>query len=246
MKEMLRNKSIYQYLLLISVVLLLIYSHYLFDEGFINNFIQDSHVKFANAGILTALLIFFLRFISIVIPILPGTYCSILAGYFYGIETGLSLIFAADFISCATSFLISRKLGRGVVRTILGSNQMKRVESISQKYLEKNFFLMTGLLMTQFFDFVCYAIGLTKVKWSKFFPALIISIIISDAPFVSGGSALKNIGIVSLSELLNGDVQVLKGPELTIFICSVVAIFSLGVLSNFLNKDANFHQKDEP
>ncbi len=183
-----------------------------------------------------ALTIFLLRFVSIIVPVIPGTYCSILAGWSYGVNNGLALIFMADFLSCSSSFFIARKLGRRFVSSLLGSKQMSKVEDISIKYLEDNFFFMTGLLMTQFFDFVCYSIGLTKVKWRKFMPALMISILISDAPFVAGGHALKGIKDVSIEEILNGEINVLRGPYLIIFLVSVIAVFALGMLSTFLQK----------
>ena len=43
------------------------------------------------------LLILLLRFTSIVIPILPGTYCLLISGYLFGLVNGLLLSFIADF-----------------------------------------------------------------------------------------------------------------------------------------------------
>ena len=71
---------------------------------------------------------------------------------------------------------------------------MNRAERFSKNNLEQNFFLMTSFLMSNLFDFVCYGIGLTNVSWKKFMPALIFSILVSDAPFVASGYALKQLG----------------------------------------------------
>ena len=62
---------------------------------------------------------------------------------------------------------------------------------------------MTGFLLTSWFDFVCYAIGLTKVSWRRFMPALIFSIVISDAPFVASGNALRQLGDIKVDQILN-------------------------------------------
>ncbi len=230
------NKS--KYLICFLLVLGLFLVNHFFEIDQINKLIEDNYEKISGFSLSVAILIFTLRAISIVIPILPGTYCSVIAGYIYGFKLGIVLIFFADFISCSFSFLISRNLGRGFVRKILGNKQMQRIEKISKEYIEHNFFIMTGLLMTQFFDFVCYAVGLTKVSWQRFMPALIISILISDAPFVAGGYTVKQIGSRSLKELLRGEVNVIQGPYLVIFICSILTIFGLGAINIYYSKNS--------
>ena len=130
-----------------------------------------------------------------------------------------------------------RILGISLVSSLLGNKQMIKIEKLSKKYLDENFFLMTAFLMTQFFDFVSYALGLTKVKWRKYLPALIMSIIISDAPFVSGGHAIKSIENVSIDKIINGEVNILNGQYLSIFILSVLIIFLLGILNHRLKKN---------
>ncbi len=230
------NKAFFKYLIVILLVLTSIYIYQLLDISKISSLLEQSRSDIGDVGFLTAALIFSLRFISIIIPIIPGTYCSILAGYLFGLESGLLVIFCADFISCSTSFFLARQLGRDFVAKILGNRQMAKIERVSKKYLEHNFFFMTGLLMTQFFDFVCYAIGLTKIPAKKFLPALIISIIISDIPFVAGGFAIKEIKDISINSLLNGEVSVLNGPYLIIFLTSFIGILCLGLISSRLNR----------
>ena len=185
-------------------------------------------------------LLFLLRSVSIIIPVLPGTIFSVAAGFQFGFTQGLVIIFFADFLSCSISFLLARKLGRNYVSRLLGSKQMSRIESISQDYLEKNYFLMTALLMSGFFDFVCYAIGLTKITWKRFMPALIFSIIISDAPFVASGFAakkIKDIGLENfLRKLLNGELDMISGNYLLLFIISFLIILTLALINVFLNK----------
>ena len=188
-------------------------------------------------------LLFTLRSISIIIPILPGTIFSAAAGFQFGFTQGLVIIFFADFVSCSISFLLARKLGRNYISRLLGSRQMRRVESISQDYLENNYFLMTALLMSGFFDFVCYAIGLTKITWKRFMPALIFSIIISDSPFVASGFAarkIKDIGLTNfLQKILNGELDMISGNYLFLFIISFLIIFTLAMINIYLNKKSN-------
>jgi uncharacterized membrane protein YdjX (TVP38/TMEM64 family) len=111
---------------------------------------------------------------------------------------------------------------------------MHKIENISKRYLEDNFFLMTGLLMTSWFDFVCYAVGLTKISWKKFMPALIFSIIISDIPFVAAGYTLSGFNDVSLKKIFYGEVDIISGNYLFLLIGSAFLVFCLGLLNIFM------------
>ena len=191
--KIIRSKF-FRYIIL-SFIIILSISFIYFDVNLIRDFfynIVDSLDENRFFILLLIFLLFSLRSISIVIPVLPGTIFSVAAGFQFGISHGLAIIFFADFISCSISFLLARKLGRNYISHLLGQRQMQKVESISKNHLEKNYFLMTALLMSGFFDFVCYAIGLTKIKWKRFMPALVFSIIISDLPFVASGFRKKN------------------------------------------------------
>ena len=232
-----------KYLLIVFFGFTVIVTPFVFDVNSISDFFFNvvSDLNSENFfGLTLVLLVFILRSISIIIPILPGTIFSAVAGFQFGFNKGLVIIFFADFVSCSISFLLARKLGRNYISKLLGSRQMKRVESISNDYLENNYFLMTALLMSGFFDFVCYAIGLTKITWKRFMPALIFSIIISDSPFVASGFAarkIKDIGLINfLKKLLNGELDIISGNYLFLFIVSFLIIFILAMINIYINK----------
>ena len=217
-----------------------------FDVNIISDFFYDIVISLNSNSFFSLILIFILfilRSISIIIPVLPGTIFSVAAGFQFGFVQGLIVIFLADFLSCSISFLLARKLGRNYISKLLGLSQMRRVESISQHYLENNYFLMTALLMSGFFDFVCYAIGLTKITWKRFMPALVFSIIISDSPFVASGFAarkIKDIGLKNfLQKILNGELDMITGNYLFLFITSFLIIFTLAMMNIYLNKRSN-------
>ncbi len=145
-------------------------------------------------GIWAPVGIFVLRFTSVVIPALPGTAYAILAGGLLGFGKGAAVVCFADMCSCSLSFWLSRRYGRNLVKRLVGEGFMYRIDNFSQRHLERNFFLMTGCLMTGFFDFVCYGVGLTKAPWVKFLPALVISIALSNPPFVALGAGILEGG----------------------------------------------------
>ncbi len=235
LKSLLKEKLLYA-VIAITAIIIILYIYLALDMETVGNLIQEVNSQEKFPRLMVACLIFLLRSISIIIPIIPGTYCSILSGYFFGFKEGLLVIFIADLLACSSSFTLSRRFGRGLIRKLVGKRFMKRVEGFSKKHLERNFFLMTSFLMSNFFDFVCYGVGLTKVTWKKFLPALIFSIVISDAPFVASGHALRGIGDIQIKEILNGNIKSLQGSSLIIFISSIIIIFGLAILNIFLQK----------
>ncbi len=148
--------------------------------------------------------IFLLRFTSVVIPALPGTAYSVLSGGLLGFTQGLLVICIADLLSCSLSFSLSRLYGRNLVKRLVGAKFINKIDRLSQRHLEHNFFLLTGFLMTGFFDFVCYGVGLTKAPWRRFAPALVISIAISNPPIVALGAGLLEGGKLLLGVALIG------------------------------------------
>ena len=246
MSNKLMNSQSYRYIGLFFFILIVSISFFYLDvngirELFLNVVGRLNTNRFF--GLILIFILFLLRSISIIIPVLPGTIFSVAAGYQFGFIQGLVIIFCADFLSCSISFLLARKLGRDYIMNLLGSRQMRRVESISKDYLEKNYFLMTALLMSGFFDFVCYAIGLTKITWKRFMPALIFSIIISDAPFVASGFGARNIKDIGLENFLqkifNRELDMISGNYLYLFIISFLIIFVLAIINISVNKGSN-------
>ena len=108
------------------------------------------------------------------------------------------------FFSCNISFFLSRKYGRKLVTKTIGQKFIDRVDLISQKHLEDNFFLLSGFLMTGFFDFISYGMGLTKIRSQKFISALIISIGVSNPPIVALGAGVLEGGKMLLGLALLG------------------------------------------
>ena len=85
---------------------------------------------------------------------------------------------------------------------------------------------MTGFLMTGLFDFVSYAIGLTRIPWNRFLKALFISIILSNPPIVALGAGLLEGGRVLL-------------------VVSLFCIFGLSLISARVRKESVSKNENE-
>ena len=153
--------------------------------------IEPLRSKVESMGIWAPFGIFVLRGISIILPALPSSAYSLLAGSLLGFKTGYLTIIISDVVFCQAAFFIARNFGRKPVKRIVGTKAMKRIESFNQNQLEENFFLMTGLLMTGLFDFLSYAIGIGGTRWRIFTPALLISLLISDSILVAVGAGVS-------------------------------------------------------
>ncbi len=184
------------------------------------------------------LLLIFLRLISIIIPILPGTYCLLISGYLFGLVNGLIISCISDLIACSFCFTLSKFYGRKIIQKLMSKKYLNKFESLAQNYLERNFFLLTGFLMTGWFDFVSYGVGLTKLRWKTFFSALFISVILSDLPFVATGNGIRQLKDqnITIKKIIDGDIPSLEGNYLIIFILSAIIIFSIGIISAFLKR----------
>lgn len=149
-------------------------------------------------GVWAPLGIMLLRGLSIVLPALPSTAYSLLAGALLGFKTGFLTIAVTDLIACLIAFSLARYWGRGPVRRLVGDKAMSVVERFSGSRLESNFFLMTGLLMTGFFDFVSFGLGLAGTSLQRFMPALVLSVVASDLPIVALGAGVFDGGKTTL------------------------------------------------
>ncbi len=181
---MLKLRKFLSILFFVAIAIVLIY--------IIQNYgIEPLRTQVANMGIWAPLGIFILRGISIILPALPSSAYSLLAGSLLGFQTGYFTILISDVVFCQVAFFIARNYGRTPVRKLVGIKAMKRIESFNQNQLEGNFFLMTGLLMTGLFDFLSYAIGIGGTRWRIFTPALLISLLISDSILVAVGAGVS-------------------------------------------------------
>jgi uncharacterized membrane protein YdjX (TVP38/TMEM64 family) len=149
-------------------------------------------------GVWAPLGIMLLRGVSIVLPALPSTAYSLLAGALLGFKAGFLTIAVTDVVACSFAFGLARHWGRGPVRRLVGEKAMSVVERFSSSRLESNFLLMTGLLMTGFFDFVSYGLGLAGTSPQRFIPALVLSVVVSDLPIVALGAGVFDSGKATL------------------------------------------------
>ena len=160
--------------------------------------LEPLRAQVESMGVWAPLGIVALRGISILLPALPSSVYSLLAGALLGFETGLITIYITDLVFCQIAFLVAKRYGQQPVKKLVGEKASQRIQNFNQSQLEGNPFFLTGLLMTGLFDFVSYAAGLSGTKWKVFTTALIVSVTLSDLPIVALGAGVFNGGKLML------------------------------------------------
>ncbi len=192
---------------------------------FLHKYIQPLQEVVKQMGFWAPFGLFLLRGVSIILPALPSSIYSLLAGSLLGFKTGYITIVLSDLLFCSTAFLIARQWGREPVSRLVGQSAMRRIDGFSQNQLEGNFFLMTGLLMTGLFDFLSYAIGISRTHWRIFAPALLISVLISDSIIVAVGA-----GVTQGAGLMLG--------------IALLAMFALATMTGLLKRKSHHSKSD--
>ena len=95
---------------------------------FIQNYgIEPLRNKVESMGIWAPFGIFVLRGVSIILPALPSSAYSLLAGSLLGFQKGYITIVFSDIVFCQAAFFIARYFGRDPVLGLVGSKAMKRI-----------------------------------------------------------------------------------------------------------------------
>ncbi len=93
--------------------------------------IEPLRNKIESMGIWAPFGIFILRGVSIILPALPSSAYSLLAGSLLGFQKGYMTIIFSDIVFCQAAFFIARNYGRVPVRNLVGPKAMQKALLIS-------------------------------------------------------------------------------------------------------------------
>lgn len=118
-------------------------------------------------GIWAPLGLIVLQIIQIVIPPLPGSVVSITAGYVFGLGRGLLLAMIGIVLGAGINFLLSRWIGRRVLRLFVPEATMDRFDRFVVERGPFYVFLLL-LLPSPIGDWLYYLAGLTALPFPVF------------------------------------------------------------------------------
>ena len=95
----------------------------------------------------------------------PGIFVGI---KLYGYANTLALHYAVSLLSAAINFWVARAYGRGIVRRLVGEEALKDIDELSR--INERVLLITSRVFGYFFfDIISYAVGLTKIRFKRYF-----------------------------------------------------------------------------
>ncbi len=86
----------------------------------------------------------------------------------YGYESMLALFYLSSMISAPICFYIARRWGRSLVVKLVGQENMAKIDEATMSH-ERPLLIIGRTLGYYFFDFLSYALGLTKISFKKYF-----------------------------------------------------------------------------
>jgi len=128
--------------------------------------------------------------VSMIVAPLSSSSIFVTGGVLFGQQIGFLLSLLASVLGCCVNFWISRKLGRKVAARFIGKNSLDDLDHFTSRLNSHHGIVFMILVLPISQDLLSYAVGLTKVKFWKFFVALVISGIAVVAAYVYLGSGL--------------------------------------------------------
>lgn len=130
---------------------------------------------------------------SLIVAPLSGSSLFVVGGTLFGQHNAFLLSYIASLIGCSANFWISRKLGRNVAQRFIGKANLEELDKFIHKLKGSRSILYMVIIMPFSQDIVSYAIGLTKIKYTYFLIALILSSTIVIAGYVYIGSSVLEL-----------------------------------------------------
>lgn len=137
--------------------------------------------------------IIFILIHAITIMITPGGGGVVLilsSGTLFDFWPGLFYSILSASIGASGNFWIARKFGKNLIGRIVSTQTLAKLDPITKRVNSGSPFLLVPIFSTSAFNLSCYAIGLTKIKYSKFISAVLISSAINAPIYVATGSSL--------------------------------------------------------
>lgn len=159
--------------------------------------LSNAQFFISKAGVWAPVVFIILCAISLILAPLSGSSLFVVGGTLFGKHHAFILCYFATIIGCSVNFWISRKLGRKVAQRFIGKSNLDELDKFINKLKSSRSILYMILIMPLSQDIVSYAIGLTKVKYTHFLIALILSSTLIISGYIYIGSSLLEMFVQS-------------------------------------------------
>ncbi|MEM1392531.1 MAG: VTT domain-containing protein [Cyanobacteria bacterium P01_H01_bin.150] len=155
--------------------------------------LDNAQMFIEETGVWAPIVFIILCAVSLIVAPLSGSSLFVVGGTLFGKHDAFLFSYIASIIGCSTNFWISRKLGRKVAQRFIGKANLEELDKFIGKLKSSRSILYMILIMPFSQDIVSYAIGLTRIKYTHFLIALILSSTIVIGGYVYIGSSLLEL-----------------------------------------------------
>jgi len=142
-------------------------------------------------GVLGPIVFMLFHILTIIFSVIGGgSFLVFSSGILFGVWQGIFYSILSAFMGASINFWLARYFGQKVIKNIIGEQNMQRIYRVTSRITDKNPVILVPLMLTSAFNFVCYASGLTDIKYSKFMTSVAITSFISIPIYVAIGSSL--------------------------------------------------------
>ncbi len=140
------------------------------------------------------------------IAFLPGSILTLGAGFLFGVPVGFITAWSGATVGACAAFMIGRTFARDYVAAKVSSNQ--KFMSLDEAIANEGFKLVFLLRLSPIFpyNFMNYALGLTKVSFRNFALASAIGMIPGALMYVYIGSAARSLAEIAAGNVDSGGV----------------------------------------
>lgn len=145
-----------------------------------------------------------LFYIVAAVFLLPGSVLTLGAGFLFGVPIGLLSAWTEASIGACVAFLIGRTLARDWVAAKIAANP--KFTAIDEGVARQGFKIVLLLRLSPVFpfNFLNYALGLTKVSFGKYALASLIGMLPGGLMYVYFGSAARSLADIAAGEVEGG------------------------------------------
>ena len=139
-----------------------------------------------SAGVFAPVVFITLHALTVVFsPFGGGGVLILSAGVLFGIWYGMLYFILGAFIGALINFYIGRIFGVRLLKYILGEHNLEKTRSLATKLTSNSkIVLLIVLMSTSAFNVLCYACGLSKMKFKNFVVAVAVSSLINTPVYV--------------------------------------------------------------
>ncbi len=157
--------------------------------------LDNAQLFIKQTGVWAPIVFIALCAVSLIFAPLSGSSLFIVGGTLFGKQNAFLLSYIASIIGCSANFWISRKFGRKIAQRFIGKTNLDDLDKFINRLKSRRSILYMIITMPLSQDIVSYAIGLTKIKYTYFLIALILSSTIVVSGYVYIGSSLLELFI---------------------------------------------------